>query len=163
MKKYCSNIFSFNKNIDVRTFVKSSDENGLNDNVENNNDDLETPAVSEEFINVENLAQQGAPTYVAFKTKEEYITTDNHENQSEQKLVNDEDNMKVNKLKSLFSRSASNMNQQLATNNNKIRRIFSFSKVEDLGAQQNIDDNKMKDETISNYVQKYVPALCSCK
>ena len=151
MKKYCSNIFSFNKNIDVRTFVKSSDENGLNDNVENNNDDLETPAVSEEFINVENLAQQGAPTYVAFKTKEEYITTDNHENQSEQKLVNDEDNMKVNKLKSLFSRSASNMNQQLATNNNKIRRIFSFSKVEDLGAQQNIDDNKMKDETISNY------------
>ena len=83
-----------------------------------------------EAFNLTNLAQKGAPTYVDFKTKEEYLTADNTTKTNN--VHGETAPGRMNKLKSLFNRSSPDLSPKKTGTKTSIRKWFSFSKVEDL-------------------------------
>ena len=79
-------------------------------------------------FNVDNLAQKGAPTYVAFKSSEEYVeNTCTVEDTSQ-----NNESGKMSKLKSLFSKSNPDLSKKQADTKTSIKKWFSFSKFEDI-------------------------------
>ena len=87
---------------------------------------------SQDSFNVDNLAQKGAPTYVAFKSSEEYMDNTNSVEETSQ----NNRSWKMSKLKSLFSKSNPDLSNKPADTKNSIKQWFSFSKFEDISKRK---------------------------
>ena len=87
---------------------------------------------SQNSFNVDNLAQKGAPTYVAFKSSEEYMDNTNRVEETSQ----NNGSWKMSKLKSLFNKSNPDLSNKPADTKNSIKKWFSFSKFEDISKRQ---------------------------
>ena len=87
---------------------------------------------SQDSFNVDNLAQKGAPTYVAFKSSEEYVDNTNSVEETSQ----NNGSWKMSKLKSLFSKSNPDLSNKPADSKTSIKKWFSFSKFEDISKRK---------------------------
>ena len=79
----------------------------------------------EEKFQLDNLAQKGAPTYVNFKSEEDYVKHSAQETvQKDKPSVNDG---KISKIKSLFSKSSPDLSKKSSASKTSIRKWFSFN------------------------------------
>ena len=93
---------------------------------------------SQDSFNVDNLAQKGAPTYVAFKSSEEYVDDTNSVEETSQ----NNGSWKMSKLKSLFSKSNPDLSNKPADSKTSIKKWFSFSKFEDISKRKEEGSHK---------------------
>ena len=124
---------SFNKKVDVRTFRKvvvpceSEAKTIANDDIKQQAASQGTYEETKEEFNVTNLAQRGSPTYVDFKSKEEYSIPNNSERGNNNKGNEDVGEGKMSKLKSLFN---TELKMKNPTSKSSIKKWLSFSKIE---------------------------------
>ena len=119
----------------MRTFqkitVKQQPSAGTNEDINPHDSDVINVEQTKEPFNLTNLAQRGAPTYVDFKSKEEYmkpassLTTNGNE-------VHEEPAGKLSRIKSIFNISTPDLSPKAKSPKTSVRKWFSFSKVEDL-------------------------------
>ena len=113
----------------------------------------------EEKFQLDNLAQKGAPTYVNFKSEEDYVKHSAQETvQKDKPSVNDG---KISRIKSLFSKSSPDLSKKSSVSKTSIRKWFSFNSKQEEGRLEKGDVNLDKTVNINNPVNKIEQQSCS--
>ena len=113
----------------------------------------------EEKFQLDNLAQKGAPTYVNFKSEEDYVKHSAQETvQKDKPSVNDG---KISRIKSLFSKSSPDLSKKSSVSKTSIRKWFSFNSKQEEEKLEKGDVNHDKAVNRNNPVNKIEQQDCS--